>query len=240
MLHLFVHQINYDSISWIWRLFKLVFCLQKPCQQPTFSSDWHFNQWFFKRIQTLVASIFIRYLLASSDCIAKSPSRRVVCHLLLTACRLPNNPPISLPPTAYQRSWQVRKPLFEKSRTRSIFNQSYQLPAKPSLSKFSGISADLIAVMRLLQCSIDRNGSAESIDIQYHIWQQRCSRDGYWCFNRPVPEAANRGVKVRPLLDDLNTNWTMTNSYLPLLRIPEISKCDWLTPKVRNFTPPFW
>jgi putative cardiolipin synthase len=70
-------------------------------------------------------------------------------------------------------------------------------PVVPNLSQASVAPYDAFAARVLLA-----NAAEKSLDVQYYIWQG--DQVGYLMFEA-LWEAAGRGVRVRLLLDDLNT-----------------------------------
>ena len=122
---------------------------------------------------------------------------------LLTACQmLPNNPHITATPTVSTQLTGAQK-FSEKSRIQGQYLISRISASKnPSPSKFSGYYPLIDSSDAFASRSILTEMAQQTIDIQYYIWHNDAAGQ---LMLKDLYQAANRGVKVRLLLDDLNT-----------------------------------
>ena len=154
---------------------------------------------------------------------------------LLTACQmLPNNPHIAATPTVSTQLTGAQK-FSEKSRIQGQYLISRISASKnPSPSKFSGYYPLIDSSDAFASRSILTEMAQQTIDIQYYIWHNDAAGQ---LMLKDLYQAANRGVKVRLLLDDLNTNPELDQQLLAFAAHPNI-QVRLINPKVvRGFTP---
>ena len=154
---------------------------------------------------------------------------------LLTACQmLPNNPHITATPTVSTQLTGAQK-FSEKSRIQGQYLISRISASKnPSPSKFSGYYPLIDSSDAFASRSILTEMAQQTIDIQYYIWHNDAAGQ---LMLKDLYQAANRGVKVRLLLDDLNTNPELDQQLLAFAAHPNI-QVRLINPKVvRGFTP---
>ena len=154
---------------------------------------------------------------------------------LLTACQmLPNNPHITATPTVSTQLTGAQK-FSEKSRIQGQYLISRISASKnPSPSKFSGYYPLIDSSDAFASRSILTEMAQQTIDIQYYIWHNDAAGQ---LMLKDLYQAANRGVKVRLLLDDLNTNPELDQQLLAFAAHPNI-QVRLINPKVvRSFTP---
>lgn len=155
--------------------------------------------------------------------------------LLLTACQmLPNNPHIAATPTVSTQLTGAQK-FSEKSRIQGHYLISRISASKnPSPSKFSGYYPLIDSSDAFASRSILTEMAQQTIDIQYYIWHNDAAGQ---LMLKDLYQAANRGVKVRLLLDDLNTNPELDQQLLAFAAHANI-QVRLINPKVvRGFTP---
>ncbi|MCK6158127.1 phospholipase D family protein [Moraxella osloensis] len=153
----------------------------------------------------------------------------------LTACQvLPNNPHIAATPTVSTQLPGAQK-FSEKSRIQGQYLISRISASKnPSPSKFSGYYPLIDSSDAFASRSILTEMAQQTIDIQYYIWHNDAAGQ---LMLKDLYQAANRGVKVRLLLDDLNTNPELDQQLLAFAAHPNI-QVRLINPKlVRSFTP---
>lgn len=154
---------------------------------------------------------------------------------LLTACQmLPNNPHIAATPTVSTQLPSAQK-FSEKSRIQGQYLISRISASKnPSPSKFSGYYPLIDSSDAFASRSILTEMAQQTIDIQYYIWHNDAAGQ---LMLKDLYQAANRGVKVRLLLDDLNTNPELDQQLLAFAAHANI-QVRLINPKVvRGFTP---
>lgn len=154
---------------------------------------------------------------------------------LLTACQmLPNNPRITTTPTVSTQLPGAQK-FSEKSRIQGQYLISRISASKnPSPSKFSGYYPLIDSSDAFASRSILTEMAQQTIDIQYYIWHNDAAGQ---LMLKDLYQAANRGVKIRLLLDDLNTNPELDQQLLAFAAHPNI-QVRLINPKVvRGFTP---
>lgn len=153
----------------------------------------------------------------------------------LTACQmLPNNPHITATPTVSSQLTGAQK-FSEKSRIQGQYLISRISASKnPSPSKFSGYYPLIDSSDAFASRSILTEMAQQTIDIQYYIWHNDAAGQ---LMLKDLYQAANRGVKVRLLLDDLNTNPELDQQLLAFAAHANI-QVRLINPKVvRGFTP---
>ena len=153
----------------------------------------------------------------------------------LTACQiLPNNPHIAATPTVSMQLTGAQK-FSEKSRIQGQYLISRISASKnPSPSEFSGYYPLIDSSDAFASRSILTEMAQQTIDIQYYIWHNDAAGQ---LMLKDLYQAANRGVKVRLLLDDLNTNPELDQQLLAFAAHPNI-QVRLINPKVvRGFTP---
>ncbi|OBX60686.1 phospholipase [Moraxella osloensis] len=153
----------------------------------------------------------------------------------LTACQmLPNNPHIATTPTVSTQLTGAQK-FSEKSRIQGQYLISRISASKnPSPSKFSGYYPLIDSSDAFASRSILTEMAQQTIDIQYYIWHNDAAGQ---LMLKDLYQAANRGVKVRLLLDDLNTNPELDQQLLAFAAHANI-QVRLINPKVvRGFTP---
>lgn len=153
----------------------------------------------------------------------------------LTACQmLPNTPHITATPTVSSQLTGAQK-FSEKSRIQGQYLISRISASKnPSPSKFSGYYPLIDSSDAFASRSILTEMARQTIDIQYYIWHNDAAGQ---LMLKDLYQAANRGVKVRLLLDDLNTNPELDQQLLAFAAHPNI-QVRLINPKVvRSFTP---
>ena len=153
----------------------------------------------------------------------------------LTACQmLPNNPHIAATPTVSTQLTGAQK-FSEKSRIQGQYLISRISASKnPSPSKFSGYYPLIDSSDAFASRSILTEMAQQTIDIQYYIWHNDAAGQ---LMLKDLYQAANRGVKVRLLLDDLNTNPELDQQLLAFAAHANI-QVRLINPKVvRGFTP---
>ncbi|ATR79019.1 phospholipase D family protein [Moraxella osloensis] len=153
----------------------------------------------------------------------------------LTACQmLPNNPHITATPTVSSQLTGAQK-FSEKSRIQGQYLISRISASKnPSPSKFSGYYPLIDSSDAFASRSILTEMAQQTIDIQYYIWHNDAAGQ---LMLKDLYQAANRGVKVRLLLDDLNTNPELDQQLLAFAAHANI-QVRLINPKVvRSFTP---
>lgn len=153
---------------------------------------------------------------------------------LLTACQmLPNNPHITATPTVSKLPSAQK--FSEKSRIQGQYLISRISASKnPSPSKFSGYYPLIDSSDAFASRSILTEMAQQTIDIQYYIWHNDAAGQ---LMLKDLYQAANRGVKVRLLLDDLNTNPELDQQLLAFAAHANI-QVRLINPKVvRSFTP---
>ncbi|WP_278931212.1 phospholipase D family protein [Moraxella osloensis] len=153
---------------------------------------------------------------------------------LLTACQmLPNNPHITATPTVSKLPSAQK--FSEKSRIQGQYLISRISASKnPSPSKFSGYYPLIDSSDAFASRSILTEMAQQTIDIQYYIWHNDAAGQ---LMLKDLYQAANRGVKIRLLLDDLNTNPELDQQLLAFAAHPNI-QVRLINPKVvRGFTP---
>ena len=154
---------------------------------------------------------------------------------LLTACQmLPNNPHITTTPTVSTQLTGAQKSS-EKSRVQGHYLISRISASKnPSPSKFSGYYPLIDSSDAFASRSILTEMAQQTIDIQYYIWHNDAAGQ---LMLKDLYQAANRGIKVRLLLDDLNTNPELDQQLLAFAAHANI-QVRLINPKVvRGFTP---
>ena len=155
--------------------------------------------------------------------------------LLLTACQmLPNNPHIAATPTVSTQLPGAQK-FSEKSRIQGHYLiSSISASKNPSPSKFSGYYPLIDSSDAFASRSILTEMAQQTIDIQYYIWHNDAAGQ---LMLKDLYQAANRRVKVRLLLDDLNTNPELDQQLLAFAAHANI-QVRLINPKVlRGFTP---
>lgn len=153
----------------------------------------------------------------------------------LTACQmLPNNPHIAATPTVSTQLTGAQK-FSEKSRIQGQYLISrISASTNPSPSKFSGYYPLIDSSDAFASRSILTEMAQQTIDIQYYIWHNDAAGQ---LMLKDLYQAANRGVKVRLLLDDLNTNPELDQQLLAFAAHANI-QVRLINPKVvRGFTP---
>ena len=154
---------------------------------------------------------------------------------LLTACQmLPNNPNIAATPNLSTQLPSAQK-FSEKSRIQGHYLISRISASKnPSPSKFSGYYPLIDSSDAFASRSILTEMAQQTIDIQYYIWHNDAAGQ---LMLKDLYQAANRGVKIRLLLDDLNTNPELDQQLLAFAAHANI-QVRLINPKVvRSFTP---
>ncbi|QPT43457.1 phospholipase D family protein [Moraxella osloensis] len=147
---------------------------------------------------------------------------------------LPNNPHITATPTVSTQLTGAQK-FSEKSRIQGQYLISRISASKnPSPSKFSGYYPLIDSSDAFASRSILTEMAQQTIDIQYYIWHNDAAGQ---LMLKDLYQAANRGVKVRLLLDDLNTNPELDQQLLAFAAHANI-QVRLINPKlVRSFTP---
>lgn len=149
--------------------------------------------------------------------------------LVLTACQM-------LPPTI------TPKPAVSTllpTATKSTIQGNYLISrisatTNPSPSQFSGYYPLIDSTDAFASRSVLTTMAKQTIDVQYYIWHNDASGQ---LMLKDLYQAANRGVKVRLLLDDLNTNPALDQQLLAFAAHPNID-VRLMNPKVvRQFTP---
>ena len=154
---------------------------------------------------------------------------------LLTACQmLPNNPHVTATPTVSSQLTGAQK-FSEKSHIQGQYLISRISASKnPSPSKFSGYYPLIDSSDAFASRSILTEMAQQTIDIQYYIWHNDAAGQ---LMLKDLYQAANRGVKVRLLLDDLNTNPELDQQLLAFAAHAN-TQVRLINPKVlRSFTP---
>ncbi|MFW2176825.1 MULTISPECIES: phospholipase D family protein [unclassified Moraxella] len=168
--------------------------------------------------------------------------------LWLTACQsLPPNPRFShAQPMTTVHSATANAHLANNSTGNLTGNKAIFQPIKtdlierisrsnnPNPKTLSGYYPLLDSTDAFASRSILSQMATQSIDIQYYIWHNDASGQ---LLLKDLYDSANRGVKVRLLLDDLNTNPALDQQLLAFASHPNI-QVRLINPKaVRSFTP---
>lgn len=136
--------------------------------------------------------------------------------IFLTACQSLNLPPhLSKSQRLSQQSLQLQKKL---TNNQDLLKKISKNPTKNR--DLSGYYPIITSFDAFSSRSILTNLSQHSIDIQYYIWH---NDEVGQIMLKQLYEAANRGVKVRLLLDDLNTNPTLDQLLLAFSQHPNIA-----------------
>lgn len=135
----------------------------------------------------------------------------------LTACQtLPSQPHLAKSLQLTARSQQTASQFKHDSRLIRQISQT----TNPNPSKFSGYYPLIASNDAFAARSILTQLSQHSIDIQYYIWHNDAAGQ---LMLKDLYHAANRGVKVRLLLDDLNTNPELDQQLLAFAQHPNIA-----------------
>lgn len=136
--------------------------------------------------------------------------------IFLTACQSLNLPPhLSKSQRLSQQSLQLQKTL---TNNQDLINK---ISKKPNKNRdLSGYYPIITSFDAFSSRNVLTNLSQHSIDIQYYIWH---NDEAGQIMLKQLYESANRGVKVRLLLDDLNTNPQLDQLLLAFAQHPNIA-----------------
>lgn len=153
-----------------------------------------------------------------------------IAMLNLTACQsLPSQPHLAKSELLLQSALPVPSDI---STTPNLITAiSHDNAQHPNQSGYFPLitGADAFATRSILT-----NLATKSIDVQYYIWHDD---EAGQLMLKDLYNAANRGVKVRLLLDDLNTNPQLDQQLLAFAQHPNVAVRLMNPKKYRQFTP---
>ena len=148
----------------------------------------------------------------------------------LTGCQsLPSQPHLEKSQALTDTSQQIANQLQNDTRLIDQISNTQN----PNPSKLSGYYPLLASNDAFASRSILTNLANHSIDIQYYIWH---NDEAGQLMLKDLYNAANRGVKVRLLLDDLNTNPELDQQLLAFASHPNIAVRLINPKKIRTIT----
>lgn len=196
----------------IWLFNLRYFSLQRKCED---------GSKIFSRNLTIFAIIAALASLTSLEKIVVNVygnvlTKRVfiaVSLMCLTACQtLPNSPHLA--------KSQSLSPTLTDSLAKNTLIQRISRTNNPKPAELSGYYPLIASSDAFAARSVLTQLSSQRIDVQYYIWHNDTAGQ---LMLKDLYNAANRGVKVRLLLDDLNTNPQIDQQLLAFAQHPNIA-----------------